>query len=58
MARLGHIFSSRDREFFDLFEEAAGNAVRGAGLLDQMLSDYPDQADLARDIVIDRKSVV
>jgi predicted phosphate transport protein (TIGR00153 family) len=52
MARLGHIFSSRDREFFDLFEEAAGNAVRGAGLLDQMLSDYPDQADLARDIVI------
>jgi len=30
MVRLGHIFSSRDREFFDLFEEAAQNVVRGA----------------------------
>ena len=52
MARLGHIFSSRDREFFDLFEEAAANLVRGADLLDQMLAYYPDRADLARDIVI------
>jgi len=52
MARLGHIFSSRDREFFDLFEEAAGNVVRSADLLDQMLAHYPDRKDLARDIVI------
>jgi uncharacterized protein len=52
MARLGHIFSSRDREFFDLFEEAARNVVRGADLLDQMLAHFPDRADLARDIVI------
>ena len=52
MARLGHIFSSRDREFFDLFEEAAGNVVHGADLLDQMLAHYPDRKDLARDIVI------
>ena len=52
MARLGAIFSSRDREFFDLFEEAAGNVVRGADLLDQMLAHFPDRADLARDIVI------
>jgi uncharacterized protein len=52
MARLGHIFSSRDREFFDLFEEAARNVTRGADLLDQMLAHFPDRADLARDIVI------
>ncbi|MEA2248056.1 MAG: uncharacterized protein QOH46_2585 [Solirubrobacteraceae bacterium] len=50
MARL--IFGSRDREFFDMFEEAARNVVRGADLLDQMLAHYPDRADLARDIVI------
>jgi uncharacterized protein len=52
MARLGQIFSSRDREFFDLFEEAARNVVRGADLLDQMLAHFPERADLARDIVI------
>ena len=32
----------RDREFFDLFEEAGGNILRAADLLDQMLRDYPD----------------
>ena len=52
MARLSHIFSTKDREFFDLFEEGAGNAVRAADLLDQMLAHYPDRADLSRDIVI------
>jgi predicted phosphate transport protein (TIGR00153 family) len=52
MARLGQIFSSKDREFFDLFEEAARNVVRGADLLDQMLAHFPERADLARDIVI------
>ena len=52
MARLGQIFNSRDREFFDLFEEAAHNVVRGADLLDQMLAHFPERADLARDIVI------
>jgi len=52
MARLGQIFNSKDREFFDLFEEATANVVRGADLLDQMLAHYPDRADLARDILI------
>ena len=42
----------RDREFFDLFEEAGGNILRAADLLDQMLRGYPDNADLARDILI------
>ena len=52
MAGLTRLFAPREREFFDLFEEAAANIVRGADLLDQMLAHYPDRADLARDIVI------
>jgi predicted phosphate transport protein (TIGR00153 family) len=52
MARLSQIFVPKDREFFDLFEEAATNVVRGADLLDQMLRSYPEKADLARDILI------
>ncbi|MEA2268960.1 MAG: hypothetical protein QOC64_1570, partial [Solirubrobacteraceae bacterium] len=38
MARLGDIFKSRDRQFFDMFEEATRNVMRGADLLDQMLA--------------------
>jgi predicted phosphate transport protein (TIGR00153 family) len=52
MARLSQVFTGKDRVFFDLFEEAAANVVRGADLLDQMLAHYPDRADLSRDIVI------
>jgi uncharacterized protein len=52
LARLSQVFVPRDREFFDLFEEATANAVRGADLLDQMLADWPDRSELARDIVI------
>src|SRR5205807_6170793 len=42
----------RDREFFDLFEEAAGNIQRAAELLEQMLQDYPENSELAREILI------
>jgi predicted phosphate transport protein (TIGR00153 family) len=42
----------RDREFFDLFEEAGGNILRAAALLERMLLDYPEQNDLARDLLI------
>src|ERR671921_2643321 len=52
MARLSQVFVPKDREFFDLFEEAATNVVRGADLLDQMLRSYPEQKALARDILI------
>jgi hypothetical protein len=52
MARLSHIFAPRDREFFDLFEEAGGNIARAADLLDQMLANWPERAALARDILI------
>jgi predicted phosphate transport protein (TIGR00153 family) len=52
LTRLSQVFVPRDREFFDLFEEAAGNIVRAAGLLKEMLIEYPDKADLVREILI------
>ena len=52
MVRLSQVLVSRDRQFFDLFEEAAGNIQRAADLLDQMLRGYPENANLARDILI------
>ena len=50
--RLSSVLAPRDREFFDLFEEAGGNIRRAAGLLEEMLRDYPDRSELARDILI------
>jgi predicted phosphate transport protein (TIGR00153 family) len=51
--RLSSVLAPRDREFFDLFEEAGGNILRAADLLDRMLRSYPDKGgDLARDILI------
>ena len=44
MARLSQVFAPKDRDFFDLFEEAANNVLRAAELLDQMLADYPEQS--------------
>jgi predicted phosphate transport protein (TIGR00153 family) len=52
MARLSQVFVPKDREFFDLFEEAASNIVRGADMLDQMLGNYPERSALARDILL------
>jgi len=52
MPRLSSVFAPKEREFFDLFEEAATNIVRAADLLDQMLRNYPDSRDRARDILI------
>src|ERR687896_1532424 len=50
--RLSSVIAPRDRAFFDLFEEAGGNILRAAELLDEMLQTYPDHAELARDILI------
>src|SRR5881275_1089288 len=52
MPRLSQVLAPRGREFFDLFEEAGGNIVRATDLLDQMLRDYPERRDLAREILI------
>ena len=52
MARLSDILVPRDRQYFDLFDEAAGNALRAAELLENMLRSFPEHGDLARDILI------
>jgi hypothetical protein len=35
-----------------LFEEAGGNILRAAGLLEELLKDFPERNELARDILI------
>jgi uncharacterized protein len=50
--RLSNLIAPKEREFFDLFDEAAGNIQRAADLLEQMLREYPERAELARDILI------
>jgi predicted phosphate transport protein (TIGR00153 family) len=50
--RLSNVLSSRDRQFFDLFEEAGGNIQRAAGLLEELLREYPERNELAREILI------
>jgi uncharacterized protein Yka (UPF0111/DUF47 family) len=52
MARLSQVFAPKDRAFFDLFEESANNVLRAAELLDEMLHSYPEQAQLARAILL------
>jgi uncharacterized protein len=52
VARLAQLFAPREREFFDLFEEAGANIVRAAALLEQMLDQWPDHGELARDVVV------
>ena len=52
MARLSQVFAPKDRVFFDLFEESAGNVLRAAELLDEMLRAFPERNDLARSILL------
>jgi uncharacterized protein len=52
MSRLSAIFAPKEREFFDLFEEAGRNALRAAELLERMLEHWPDENELGRDIVV------
>jgi predicted phosphate transport protein (TIGR00153 family) len=52
MPRLSSAFAPRDREFFDLFEEAGGNILRAAQLLEEMLRAWPERGELAREILI------
>jgi predicted phosphate transport protein (TIGR00153 family) len=51
MARLSQVFAPRDREFFDLFEEAGTNIARAAELLSTMLGTWPDHRELAQEIL-------
>jgi predicted phosphate transport protein (TIGR00153 family) len=52
MSRLSQIFAPKEREFFDLFEEAGANAVRAAELLEKMLEQWPDHGEKLRDVVV------
>src|SRR5215813_11665863 len=52
MNRLSAIFAPKEREFFDLFEEAAANCVRAAALLERLVEEWPDHGELGRDIVV------
>jgi hypothetical protein len=52
MPRLSQLFAPREREFFDLFEEAGANIVRSAELLERMLDQWPDGSELAREVVV------
>jgi uncharacterized protein len=50
--RLPSVLAPRDRQFFDLFEEAGGNILRAARLLEEMLMDFPERNELAREILL------
>jgi predicted phosphate transport protein (TIGR00153 family) len=42
----------RDRVFFDLFNQAGQNTLRAARLLHQMIGNWPEEAGLAREILL------
>jgi hypothetical protein len=42
----------RDRVFFDLFNQAGQNTLRAARMLEEMLEKWPDDAGLAREILL------
>jgi uncharacterized protein Yka (UPF0111/DUF47 family) len=52
MVQLTKLFAPREREYFDLFEEAGANIVRAAGVLETMIEEWPDRAELARELVV------
>src|ERR1700760_5143845 len=51
MARFAQVFAPRDRIYFELFEEAGQNMLRASTLLHELLSDYPDNKQLAGEIL-------
>jgi predicted phosphate transport protein (TIGR00153 family) len=52
MSRLSAIFAPKEREFFDLFEEAGNNCLLAAELLEKLLAQWPDHGELGREVVI------
>src|ERR1700742_2028651 len=51
MARFAQVFAPRDRVYFELFEEAGQNMLRSSTLLHELLTDYPDNKQLAGEIL-------
>jgi predicted phosphate transport protein (TIGR00153 family) len=52
MPGLSRIFAPREREFFDLFEEAGRNIAESGDILERILERWPDHGELAREIVV------
>jgi uncharacterized protein len=52
VSRLTELFTPKEREFYDLFEEAGANIVRAAKILDEMLESWPEKAELYRELVV------
>jgi predicted phosphate transport protein (TIGR00153 family) len=50
--RLSQLFTPREREFYDLFEEAGANIVRAAAILEEMLDHWPERTELQRELVV------
>jgi uncharacterized protein len=50
MARLSLV--PKDREFFNLFDEAGTNILQSAQLLDRLMKEWPDAGGLGREILI------
>jgi predicted phosphate transport protein (TIGR00153 family) len=50
MARLSLV--PKDREFFNLFDEAGANILHSAQLLDRLMRQWPDAGGLGREILI------
>lgn len=51
MSRLTSALVGRDPTYFNLFEAAATNIVQAADQLDQLMADWPERPELARDIL-------
>src|SRR5215210_6071496 len=51
MGTLSRLLAPREREFFDLFEEAGANIRSVGDLVDRLLQDWPEHGDRMRDIV-------
>jgi uncharacterized protein len=51
MAWIRGLLRGPESEFFDLFERAGANIVTAAGLLEEMLREFPDRAGLAHAIL-------
>jgi predicted phosphate transport protein (TIGR00153 family) len=51
MPRFTQLFAPRDRVYFELFEEAGQNILKASSLLHELLYDYPDNKQLAAEIL-------
>ena len=51
MSRLSQMLAPREREFFDLFDEAGRNIARAGRLIAQIFAEWPDQRELVRELV-------